>query len=156
MAPANGEIRGFLVRVGDERVLLPNAAVAELIARVPVQPLADTPHWMPGTIAWRGWQVPVFSMAGLGGFGHETVAACGRIVVLKTLTGSATMPYVGLMTGAVPRLITVPRDGLLADASQEPLPQGVRMRVLLGEEGALLPDLDVIERMIADALAQPA
>jgi chemosensory pili system protein ChpC len=156
MARSNDEIRGFLVQVGEERVLLPNATVAELLSRVPVQPVADTPHWMPGKIEWQGWQVPLFSMVDLGGFGHEPVTASSKIVVLKTLTGSATMPYIGLMTRSFPRLVTVPRDGLLADASEDSLPEGVQMRVLLGDEAALLPDLELIERMIAAAIAEPA
>jgi alanyl-tRNA synthetase len=45
---------------------------------------------------------------------------------------------------------------LLADATEEQLPAGVRMRVLLGDEAALLPDLESIEAMIADALAAVA
>ena len=50
----------------------------------------------------------------------------------------------------------MPRDGLLADATEEELPPGVQMRVLLGDEAALLPDLETIEAMITDALAAVA
>ena len=61
-----------------------------------------------------------------------------------------------MLTQSFPRLITVPRDGLLAYATEEELPAGVRMRVLLGDEAALLPDLEAIEAMLADALAAVA
>lgn len=47
----------------------------------------------------------------------------------------------------------MPRDGLLADASEDALPDGVHMRVLLGEQSALLPNLDAIEAQLAQALA---
>ena len=83
----------------------------------------------------------------------ESVVASSKIVVLKALGGSDAMPYFALLTQSFPRLISVPRDGLLADATEEELPAGVQMRVLLGDEAALLPDLETIERMIADALA---
>lgn len=156
MARSNDEIRGVLVQAGEERVLLPNATVAEVLARVPVEPVADAPPWLPGTIAWQGWQVPLVSMVNLGGAGHETVTATSKIVVLKTLTGGEAMPYVGLLTQSFPRLISVPRDGLLADASEESLPAGVQMRVLLGDDAALLPDLESIERMVAEAMAATA
>ena len=43
MASSNDEIRGVLVQVGEERLLLPNATVAEVLARVPVDPIADAP-----------------------------------------------------------------------------------------------------------------
>jgi chemosensory pili system protein ChpC len=157
MARSNDEIRGVLVQVGPERVLLPNATVAEVLARVPVQPVDDAPSWLPGTISWQGWQVPLFSMVNLGGLGQEVVNAASKIVVLKTLTGGEAMPYMGLLTQSFPRLISVPRDGLLADASEESLPEGVQMRVLLGDEAALLPDLESIERMVAEiVVSQPA
>jgi chemosensory pili system protein ChpC len=156
MARSNDEIRGILVQAGDERLLLPNATVAEVLARAPVQPLADVPPWLQGTIDWQNWQVPLFSMVNLVGLGREAVTRASKIVVLKTLTGGEAMPYLGLLTQSFPRLISVPRDGLLADASEESLPEGVLMRVLLGDEAALLPDLEAIERMVAGAIVQPA
>jgi chemosensory pili system protein ChpC len=156
MAHSNDEIRGVLVQVAEERMLLPNATVAEVLARVPVEPIADAPAWLPGQILWHGWQVPLVSFAQLTGLGQESVVASSKIVVLKALGGSEAMPYFALLTQSFPRLVSVPRDGLLADATEEQLPAGVRMRVLLGDEAALLPDLESIEAMIADALAAVA
>ena len=43
MAHSSDEIRGVLLQAGEERVLLPNATVAEVLARVPVEPIADAP-----------------------------------------------------------------------------------------------------------------
>ena len=156
MAHSNDEIRGVLLQAGEERVLLPNATVAEVMARMPVEPIADAPAWLSGYILWHGRQVPLASFARLAGLGTENVAANSKIVVLKSLGGSEAMPYFALLTQSFPRLISVPRDGLLADATEEELPPGVQMRVLLGDEAALLPDLETIETMIADALAAVA
>jgi chemosensory pili system protein ChpC len=156
MAHSNDEIRGVLVQVAEERLLLPNATVAEVLARVPVESIADAPAWLPGQILWHGRQVPLVSFAHLTGLGQESVAATSKIVVLKALGGGETMPYFALLTQSFPRLISVPRDGLLADATEEKLPTGVQMRVLLGDEAALLPDLEGIEVMIGEALAAAA
>jgi chemosensory pili system protein ChpC len=156
MASSNDEIRGVLVQAGEERMLLPNATVAEVLARVPVEPIADVPGWLQGNIHWHGRQVPLVSFAQMTGGSSESVAASSKIVVLKSLSGSEAMPYFALLTQSFPRLISVPRDGLLADATEEQLPAGVEMRVLLGDEAALLPDLESIETMIGDALAAVA
>lgn len=147
---SNDEIRGVLIQAGSERVLLPNATVAEVMSRVPVEPIGDAPHWMLGQIAWYGWKVPLLSFARLTGLGSETVASNNKIVVLKALGGNAELPYFALLTQSFPQLISVPRDGLLADASEETLPAGVHMRVLLGEQSALLPDMEAIEGMIVE------
>ncbi len=152
----NDEVRGVLIQSGNERVLLPNATVAEMMSRVPVEPIANAPHWLIGQIAWHGWSVPLLSYAGLSGHGHETVTTNNKVVVLKALGGNPDLPYFALLTQTFPQLIAVPRDGLLADASEESLPAGVHMRVLLGEQSALLPDLDAIESAVVQALAAAA
>lgn len=156
MAHSSDEIRGVLLQAGEERVLLPNATVAEVLARAPVEVIADAPDWLSGQIIWHGWQVPLVNFARLAGMTEDAVASSSKIVVLKALGGSEAMPYFALLTQSFPRLISVPRDGLLADATEEALPNGVQMRVLLGDEEALLPDLEKIESMIADALAAVA
>ena len=153
MAHSNDEIRGVLVQAGDERVLLPNANVAEVLARAPVEPIEGAPAWLVGNIRWHGWQVPLVSFASLTGLGQDSVAAKSRVVVLKALGGSEDLPYFALLTQSFPQLVSVPRDGLLADATEEALPVGVQVRVLLGNEAALLPDLETIEIMLGDALA---
>jgi len=150
---SNDEIRGVLIQAGEERVLLPNANVAEVMSRVPVEALGDAPRWLVGQIAWHGWKVPLLSFARLSGLGEEPAAVNNKIVVLKALGGHASLPYFALLTASFPQLISVPREGLLADASEDALPQGVHMRVLLGEQSALLPDLDAIESMVLESLA---
>ncbi|AWH30168.1 MULTISPECIES: chemotaxis protein CheW [Stenotrophomonas] len=149
---SNDEIRGVLIQAGGERVLLPNATVAEMMSRVAIEPVADAPRWLLGQIAWHGWQVPLLSFARLTGLGDEVVGAHNKVVVLKALSGNAQRPYYALLTQNFPQLISVPRDGLLADASEETLPDIVHMRVLLGEKSALLPNLDALESAL-DSLA---
>lgn len=150
----NDELRGVLVQVAEERMLLPNATVAEVLARVPVDPIPNAPLWLVGAIDWHGWYVPLVSFARLSGLANEGLAGNSKIVVLKALGGRKDLPYIALLTPSFPRLATVPRDGLLADASEDALPLGVLMRVLVGSEIALLPDLDKVEAMVEDALAQ--
>ena len=156
MASSNDEIRGVLVQVGEERLLLPNATVAEVLSRVPVEAIDNAPAWLSGQILWHGWQVPVVSLTQLTGQGQEKVATTSKIIVLKSLSGVESLPYFALLTQSFPRLVSVPRDGLLADATEDALPPGVQMRVLLGDEAALLPDLENIGLMISEALAAAA
>ena len=63
-----------------------------------------------------------------------------------------------MLTQGFPRLVTVSPDTVVADggAADDAMPTGVQARVLLNQDDALLPDLEGIERMIGDALAQAA
>lgn len=150
------EIRGVLIHVGVEYLLLPNATIAEVLARAEIQPLVDVPQWLVGTIDWYGWKVPVLSFARLNGHKDTLPEDKNKVVVLKALGGVASLPYFAILTDSFPRLITIPRDGLLADASEDALPPGVHMRILLGEQSALLPDLESIESAIVEVFSESA
>ena len=156
MAYNSDEIRGVMIQVGDDRLLLPNATVAEVLARVTVEPVEGAPDWLPGRIDWHGWQVPLVKFASLAGLQEDAAGRGNRVIVLKALGGDEALPYFGLLTASFPQLVSVPRDSLLADASEDDLPRGIQMRVLLGEQSAMLPDLELVERMVAQALAAAA
>lgn len=156
MSYSNDEVRGVLIQSGNERLLLPNATVAEVMSRVQIEPLADVPAWLVGRIGWHGWQVPLVAFADLAGYGHDPVERQSKVIVLKAQGDRPEQPYIALLTSSFPQLISVPRDGLLADASEETLPRGVHMRVLLGEQSALLPDLETVEASTAAALSAAA
>lgn len=57
------EIHGILIQTGSERVLLPNAVVAEVMSGVSVESLNDVPSWLVGKIVWYAWKVPLVSFA---------------------------------------------------------------------------------------------
>lgn len=145
----NDEVRGVVLQCAGEKVLLPNATVAEVMSRVQVgAPAAGLPAWWVGNLAWQGFDLPVVGFGGFTGLGRDVLDGPLKVVVLKALGGNAALPYYALLTESFPQLIAVPRDGLLADASEETVPAGVHMRVLLGEQSALLPDLDAVEQAL--------
>ena len=153
----NDEVRGVVLQCAGEKVLLPNATVAEVMSRVQLQPAADgAPAWLAGTLAWQGFDVPVVAFGRFTGLGSDLLVGQLKVVVLKALGGQVHLPYYALLTESFPQLIAVPRDGLLADASEEIVPVGVHMRVLLGEQTALLPDLDAVEAAVLSCLPTAA
>ena len=159
-APAISDIRGVLIQVEGARLLLPNATIAEVLSYAPPEEIEDTPAWLLGRIRWRGWQLPLASFSRLAGIAEETGGLGSKVVVLKALGGDAHLPYVALLTMGFPRLVTVAREALVADAGEgddgetaSRLPVGVLMRVRLNDEPVLLPDVDGIEDAIRGALA---
>ncbi|HHW4678733.1 MAG TPA: chemotaxis protein CheW [Xylella sp.] len=142
------EIRGILIQTGSERLLLPNAVVAEVMSRVSVETLADVPPWLIGRIVWYGWKVPLLSFARFIGLDEEVSTDSNKVILMKALGCHTDLPYFAMLTCSFPQLISVSRDSLLADASDEVLPDGVNMRVLLNDTQALLPNLDRIESVL--------
>jgi chemosensory pili system protein ChpC len=110
-----------------------------------------------GRIRWRGWQLPLIAFARLSGIAEEKGGLGSKVIILKALGGNAKSPFFALLTQGFPRLVTVARGALVAqEEGESSLPTGVRARVLLNEDDALLPDLEQIENLIGQALAAAA
>ena len=151
------DIRGVLIQVAGARLLLPNATIAEVLSFADPEPVADAPDWLLGRIRWRGWQLPLIAFARLAGIADESGGLGSKVVVLKALGGDPKAPFFALLTQGFPRLVTVPQAALLDDAGNDAaLPAGVQARVILNEDGALLPDLEQVELLIGQALEKAA
>lgn len=148
------DIRGVLIQVAGARLLLPNASIAEVLSFAAPEPIADAPGWLLGRIRWRGWQLPLLSFSRLAGLEDEEGGLGSKVVVLKTLGGDSKLPHFALLTQGFPRLVTVSHAALEANADEGDLPLGVRLRVRLHEDDALLPDLEAVEHAIRDVLAR--
>lgn len=158
------DIRGVLIQIQGARLLLPNAAIAEVLSYADPDPVDGAPDWLLGRLRWRGWQVPLVSFARLSGIADDEHGGLGsKILVLKALGGDVRLPHFALLTQGFPRLVTVSRE-TLALASGGPSdeagdvdagdPAGVRMQVMLKDDAAHIPDLEVIEAALHGVLAQ--
>lgn len=148
--PVVGDIRGVLIPVGGERLLLPNATVAEIISyRDPDASREDGPAWLLGSISWRQRKVPVVALETLLG-GEYKGYTRGRIAVCYSLLDDNERPYLGVVSDGIPRLVRVREEDI------EPLPLSeadadlpVLARLSLKGEEALIPDLARLTEMVA-------
>lgn len=149
---ATSDIRGVLIQIEGGRLLLPNATVSEVLSFAPPEPVEDAPDWILGRIRWRGWQLPLVAWGRLSGTAPEEAGELGsKVAVLKALDGNPRRPYFALLTQGFPRLVTVARSALLADADGS-LPDAALASVMLNEDRALVPDLDAVAERIDAAL----
>lgn len=152
---ANQEIRGVLIRTGTTQLLLPNATISEVLSYSPPEAVANAPEWLLGRLRWRGWRLPLVAFPVLSNQGDERADLASKVVVLKTLGGDARLPFFALLTEGFPRLVTISEAHLLdeSDGDGDALPFAVRARVRLNDDVALIPDIDVIEQSVREALA---
>jgi chemosensory pili system protein ChpC len=151
--PLPREIRCVLVPVGNLRLLLPNATVAEVITLPASEPVEGAPPWLLGRIAWRGWRVPLLSFTKLAGVSEGDSEQAVRVAVLKALGGHADLPFVAIITQGFPRLTTLNAELIIPTHDGAPLPPGVRAQVLVRDDVAVIPDLEGIEAELIDLLA---
>ncbi|MBD8525564.1 chemotaxis protein CheW [Pseudomarimonas arenosa] len=146
------DIRGVMITVTNGRLLLPNATVAEVITFSEPEVVPDAPAWLLGRLRWRGWRIPLISFSRLAGFAEKETESGAKVAVFKALSGNPKLPYFCMVTQGFPRLTTVPAAELLDAPTDEALPTGARMRVMLRDDQAYVPDLEGIEGRLAEVL----
>ena len=156
--PLPREIRCVLVPVGNLRLLLPNATIAEVVTQSKPEPVDGAPDWLLGRIAWRGWRVPLVSFTRLAGTEEGDAELSVRVAVLKALGGNPALPFIAVLTQGFPRLTTLNAELIIPTHDGSALPPGVRAHVLVRDDVAMIPDLEWIEATLLDLLdaAEPA
>lgn len=143
------ELPTFLIPLQKSNLLLPNAAVAEIIPYEPLQRVQDTPDWFLGFLAWRGIQVPVASFEMLtverASFSLVSVASA-NLVILKAQGGESDFSYLAIVAQTLPRLERIAKDGLFE--TDEPLAKTELVKARFGDDVVAIPNLDYIESEI--------
>lgn len=151
--PLPREIRCVLVPVGNLRLLLPNATIAEVVTQSKPEPVAGAPAWLLGRIAWRGWRVPLVSFTQLAGTEEGDAELSVRVAVLKALGGNPKLPFIAVLTQGFPRLTTLNAELIIPTHDGSALPPGVRAHVLVRDDVAMIPDLEWIETELLGMLS---
>lgn len=145
------ELYSLLVPLGQERLIVPRAAVAEVVTWQTPQPMEGVPQWYLGTIQWSGRPVPVISFEVACGQRAQEPGTRTRIVILIGISGELVSGYFGVVTQGFPQLVRVSPEVIRADSSRtfpERSPVACQVRML--NEFPLIPDFERLERMIAE------
>lgn len=148
MADEITELRVVVAPLTRGNLLLPGGAVSEVIPQQPLAPLKKSPVWVLGELEWNGWQVPVISYTRLmNRQTRDAVTAKSRILIVRTLSETAPVPYIGLLVQGLPKLAKITETSLVEVEPQESF-EGVYRVVRFDDEQAVVPDLDEVTSLI--------
>ncbi len=135
----------------DRHMLLPNAAVAEVIGYRDAEPVAHSPDWLAGEIQWRREPIPVITFERLAGLPDGAPGNRARICIVNTLGKDSPVPYFGMVAQGIPRLVRV-NEGNVSPLDRE-AGEAVRQWVQVRDTEAMIPDLDAVERRLTEITA---
>jgi len=145
------EVRGVYIPIEGNRIILPNAAVAEVISYVaPKGATSEMPEWFIGEIVWRDVTIPVISFDCALGITPELPGRQSRIAIFNTLNGSSTIPFIGIITKAIPRLVRIKASNIVENSEKIQASSLILYNVILDEELGIIPNLDCLEEMVAE------
>ena len=148
MTKPGREIRCMLIPLHEGRLLLPNAAVAEVIGYRDPEPTDQEAHWLQGMVAWRQRQIPVIDFEALLGRPDVGAGIRQRIAVCYALQPDTDFPMLGLVAQGIPRLLRVSRASIESAEASPGDDSPVHMTLSIGDEKLLVPDLDYIQAQL--------
>lgn len=140
---AAAEIRSLIAPISGGGILLPGSMIAEVINFSEPEAFPASPDWLLGEIRWNGWQIPVVNFALLAGLtSDDVVPERARVLVVKTLSLSASILHIGMIIEGLPRLKSVTPANLVETKVQAA--DGVFSHVQVEDQDAVIPDLDAL------------
>lgn len=145
------ELHCMKIPTDREVLLLPTSVMAQVVDFKAPMPMEASPPWLLGYIEWEHRQVPVFSFSALiNGTAIGAIPPRSKIMILKSLSDSGRVPYLGVVLGDLPHPVAVKAEDLL-ETGDEKKSLGVFSRVRLGDEDAIIPDLDRLTHLVTHA-----
>lgn len=147
------EVRGVYIPIEGNRLVLPNAAVAEVVSYTEPTALSGMPDWFVGEIVWRRIPIPVISFEqALGGSEMPAPGYRARIAIFNTLNGRSNLPFIGVIAKSIPGLIRIKSENIVAVNDQNDSASLVLHEVTLEGEKGLIPNLDRLEEMVVEVM----
>lgn len=153
MSNENQELYSLLVPLAEDRLIVPRACVAEVVRFTQPDHAPGDREWMIGKVNWNGRELPVASFEGTLDKEIPVTTGRTRIVVFHAITGQLKAGFFGILTQGFPQLVRVNREVLQLEATDGwPGNAPVLCRVKMINEFPLVPDLERLEAMLAEAL----
>ncbi|WP_251358765.1 chemotaxis protein CheW [Kangiella sp. TOML190] len=143
------EVFSFLIPMQQDHLLMPNEAVAEIVPFMNVSLFSgveENKEWHIGNLAWRNMTIPVISLERVHGQQDIGDIRRSRIAVIYTLNGNQEVPYLALTVRGIPRVIPIDENNSAME-NAKPKEKGISAWVTVGEQKALIPDMDALEEL---------
>jgi len=141
-------VHSLLLPIYRDILLLPNAAVAEIVPYTSPDTVNDAPEWFLGNLTWRERYIPFISFELASDGERGDIHKHCRIAVLNTLNGNRDLPYIALLSQGLPSLQIVRPNTIQFTDNPMKQRQSVKAHVNMNGVAAIIPDIDELETRI--------
>jgi len=151
---AGEKIHSLWVPLREMNLLLPNMAVAEIGSYRTPEEVPGMPEWFLGMVRWREHDIAVISLESVCGLTIPTNPVFSRLMIVNSVRPDSSVEYYGIVTAGLPGLIQFGYE--TADRVEAYAREGLHCVVQVGNEIAVIPDLDGLQAMLEQCLDQAA
>ena len=154
---ARDELYAVLVSLASDTLLVPNAAVAEVVSAEQLEPPGDgLPPWVAGRVTYNNRQLTVIRFEVLNGGAAGEDARRTRLAILQPVTTALRTGQYAIVCQGYPHLVTLNRAALRKeDVLSSDNADVVLTRVSIANTNALIPNLEKIEQLLAQFEVAP-
>ncbi|MEQ8798371.1 MAG: chemotaxis protein CheW [Salinisphaeraceae bacterium] len=153
MAESDRVLYGQLMPLASGWLLLPKAGLAEVLGMESVALETEGPAWLLGFGEWRDQRLPVLSLEALWGEPMPTRTRRTRVAVINSLGTHLDAGLFMIVLQGKPQLTLLNPAALRPAPAREDDSEVILSRTRLANTDAVIPDLEAIERRLADAVA---
>lgn len=133
-------VRSQLIGLEALRLVLPNTAIAEVVAYTPPDLPEGMPEWFLGYINWRGYRVPVVSFEQMIDQAGSKPDRRSRIIILNSISADSDRPFYGLLATGIPRLMSVDASSIQNAPEIGETDSLILRHVIVDKHPAVIPD----------------
>ena len=146
---ASQQVKCILLTLRTENVVVPNAAVAEIVSLREIRKIKDAPKWLMGKMSWRGIEIPLVSFEAAAEVAGAGMGATQAAVLFMINKGDKqAYPYAGLAISGVPHVSNFGQDQISVDTRTTRTHPMVAQRIRINGAAASILDVDAIGSMI--------
>jgi len=154
MEGSRDKVRSLWVPLREMNLLLPNVAVAEIGSYRAPEARADMPEWFLGMVKWREKTIPVISLEAVCGLNVPSNPVFSRLMIVNSVSPGSPIEHYAVVTAGLPGLIRFGDD--TADEVVEYENDGLKCIVRIGQEEAVIPDLEYLQGLLEQQLDNAA
>ena len=147
MITTTDAVRSLFIPVAGANLVLPNAAVAEVVPYSEPEAVANSPDWLLGKVSWRNQIIPLISFEAAAGGAMPGPGVRSRITVLNGITGNPKLRFYAVLTQDIPHLMKID-SSVIAAGAEGGAGEAVLSNIMVNGEPAQIPNLDTLETML--------
>ena len=150
MAETLEQLKCVLLATNVDKMVLPNAAIAEIVPVRNLINVANKPNWLLGYLDWRGQSIPLVSFELIGGVRMPSLASQDvKAAVVYTISDDRKFNFMAFLVQGAPQAVTVVPTDVISDSLPAEHP-AVEQRVLVKGQQASVMDMVKLENIIKE------
>ena len=142
------QVKCVMLTISEDKLVLPNAAIAEIVPILNIINVANKPGWVLGYLDWRGNSVPLVSFEAMGGVRMPSLASGDvKAAVLYSVSEDKSFPFMAILVQGAPKVVNVKPGDIISNKDEIHHP-AVEQKVMMHEDEASIVDLEKLEQLI--------